>query len=93
MQRLFAPFQIGDHRLDPLLCKRIKPLLQKPAIARNLFLELTALFAHGSTAQGQAGANALSVIDGCRGSGDDDPNAISYVRFRTLPLFRWLQSW
>jgi hypothetical protein len=34
--------------------------------------------------QDQAGANALSVIDRCRGRGDDGPNNNRYVRFLTL---------
>ena len=68
----FALFKVGDHRLDPLLRKRIEPLLQKLPIMGNLLLKVVALIAHGSPLWIRREHKGLSVIDGCRGSGDDD---------------------
>jgi hypothetical protein len=83
---LFALFQFGDHRLYALLGKRIEPLLQKLTVVDDLLLEVLALFAHGLTA-GSGGSNALSVIDRCRGRGDDGPNNNRYVWFPALLFF------
>jgi hypothetical protein len=45
------------------------------AVARDIFVQLIADFAQRSPHSDQAEANALSVIGGCRGQGDDLPVA------------------
>ena len=75
VQRGFVSFKLGDQFLGPVNKGLIRDTLFDPAIAFNRLIDFDALIAHGLSALDQAGANALSVIDGGRGSDDDNSNA------------------
>jgi hypothetical protein len=81
-----------DQFVDPLDGQRIKTSRNKFPVALNIGFELLALVAHGSPLE-QAGANALSVIDRCRGRGDDGPNGNLYVRLPTLTFLCGFQAY
>jgi hypothetical protein len=70
MHRFFALRQLHNRSLDPFLCKRIEALREKRIVVVYLPLKIVAPLTHWLTA-GSGGSARLSVIDGCRGNGDD----------------------
>ena len=52
MHRLFAPFQLPDHRLDSLLRERVEAIGQKPSVLFDALFKFGAFFAHGSPSLG-----------------------------------------
>src|SRR4051794_37956587 len=88
VHRLQLALQLVDQTPDPLDGQRVKRLTDEDPVVVDLLAKFFAPLTHGSPLGTGREHETLSVIDGCRGTSDDDINDGRYVRFRTLnPLF------
>jgi hypothetical protein len=60
MQFRFALLPFGKAHLQPLLCKNVQGLGQKPLVLSDLSLEFIALLTHGLTARSGGSKRTLS---------------------------------